>query len=67
MPDGHQARQMRRFAGACRFLINKALELQQANRQDGGKFIGYVSMAKHLTDWRNSSATAWLSDAPVHP
>ena len=67
MPDGRQEWQMRRFAGSCRFVFNQALALQQANRQDGGKFIGYVAMAKYLTAWRNSSATAWLADAPVHP
>ena len=67
MPDGRQERQMRRFARSCRFVFNQALALQQANRQDGGKFIGYVAMAKYLTAWRNSSATAWLADAPVHP
>ena len=67
MPDGAQERQMARFAGVCRFVYNKALALQQANHQAGGKFIGYVAMAKHLTAWRNSSETPWLADAPVHP
>ena len=67
MPDGAQERQMARFAGACRFVFNKALALQQANHQAGGKFIGYVAMAKHLTAWRNGPETPWLADAPVHP
>ena len=66
-PDGQQERQMRRFAGACRFVYNKALALQKANHEAGGKFIGYVAMAKHLTAWRNSSETPWLKEAPVHP
>ncbi len=66
MPDGEQARKMRQFAGACRFVYNKALALQQENRKAGGKFIGYVGMAKHLTAWRNSTETPWLKDAPVH-
>ena len=66
-PDGQQERQMRRFAGACRFVYNKALALQKANHEAGGKFIGYVAMAKHLTEWRNSSETPWLKEAPVHP
>ena len=67
MPDGQQQRQMARFAGACRFVFNKALALQQANHQAGGKFIGYVAMAKLLTAWRNDQETHWLADAPVHP
>ena len=58
---------MRRFAGACRFVFNKALSLQQSNHADGGKYIGYVEMAKRLTAWRNSQETPWLKDAPAHP
>lgn len=58
---------MRRFAGACRFVFNKALALQKANFEAGGKFINYVAMAKELTAWRNGSETPWLKDAPVHP
>ena len=41
--------------------------MQQATREAGGKYIGYVAMAKHLTAWRNCAETAWLKDAPVHP
>ena len=67
MPDGGQQRQMRRFAGACRFVFNKALAMQKENYEAGGKFIGYVPMAKHLTAWRNGSETPWLKDAPTHP
>jgi putative transposase len=66
-PDGQQQRQMRRFAGSCRFVFNKALALQKESHEAGNKFIGYVAMAKHLTSWRNSADTAWLKDAPVHP
>ncbi|MEZ2624228.1 RNA-guided endonuclease InsQ/TnpB family protein [Paenalcaligenes hominis] len=66
-PDGQQARQMARFAGSCRFVYNKALAMQKANHEAGGKFIGYVAMAKHLTAWRNGDETPWLGDAPVHP
>ncbi|AXA80711.1 cytosine methyltransferase (plasmid) [Achromobacter xylosoxidans] len=66
-PDGQQERQMVRFAGSCRFVFNKALALQKANHEAGGKFISYVSMAKELTAWRNGSETPWLKDAPVHP
>lgn len=66
-PNGEQQRDMRRFAGACRFVYNKALALQKANYEAGGKFIGYVTMAKHLTEWRNGTETPWLKDAPVHP
>jgi len=66
-PTGEQQRKLRQFAGSCRFVFNKALALQQANREAGEKFIGYVPMAKHLTAWRKGAETPWLKDAPVHP
>ncbi|MGF6604511.1 putative transposase [Paraburkholderia sp. GAS448] len=67
MPNGEQQRNMRRFVGACRFVFNKALAMQKENHEAGGKFIGYVPMAKHLTAWRNGRETPWLKEAPVHP
>jgi len=67
IPSGEQRRDLCRFAGACRFVFNKALALQKENHQSGGSFIGYVSMAKRLTEWRNGTQTPWLKEAPVHP
>jgi putative transposase len=67
IPDGAQRRAMHRFAGACRFVYNKALALQKSNYEAGSKFLGYVAMAKHLTAWRNGTETPWLKEAPVHP
>ncbi|MGZ9188327.1 MAG: RNA-guided endonuclease InsQ/TnpB family protein [Candidatus Binatia bacterium] len=67
MPNGEQARDMRRFAGSCRFVYNKALAMQKENHEAGNKFIGYVAMAKHLTEWRNGPDTPWLKEAPCHP
>ena len=66
-PDGGQQRNLRRYAGSCRFVYNKALALQQANHEAGKKFIGYVAMAKYLTAWRNGTETPWLKDSPIHP
>ncbi|MDY0963073.1 transposase [Massilia sp. CFBP9026] len=67
MPNGEQVRAMRCCAGACRFVYNKALATQKENHEAGNKYIGYVTMAKHLTGWRNSAETPWLKDAPCHP
>lgn len=39
MPNGQQKQQMRRFAGSCRFVFNKALALQQQIREAGGKYV----------------------------
>jgi putative transposase len=66
-PNGAQMRDMRRFAGSCRFVFNKALALQQTNHECGEGFVGYLAMAKHLTEWRNGAETPWLKCAPVHP
>jgi putative transposase len=66
-PNGQQERQMRRFAGSCRFVFNKALALQKERYEQGEKKLGYAGLCKLLTEWRNSAETAWLADAPVHP
>jgi putative transposase len=67
MPNGQQERQMRRFAGSCRFVYNKALALQKERYERGEKKLGYAELCKLLTGWRNSAETVWLADAPVHP
>jgi putative transposase len=66
-PDREQERSMRRISGACRFVFNKALTIQKENYEAGNTFIGYVPMAKQLTEWRNSAETPWLKEAPCHP
>jgi len=62
-----QTRMLRRFAGACRDVYNRALAHQKANYEGGGKFIRYEGMCKVLTAWRNDPALPWLKAAPVHP
>ncbi|EOK0218699.1 helix-turn-helix domain-containing protein, partial [Escherichia coli] len=44
-PGGQQEREMRRFAGACRFVFNHALALQNENHEAGNKYIPYGKMA----------------------
>ncbi len=36
---------MRRFAGACRFVFNRALARQNENHEAGNKYIPYGKMA----------------------
>lgn len=67
MPDGEQQRNMRRFAGSCRFVFNKALALQQAHYAGGQKKLSYADLCKHLTEWRKSSETQWLSETHSQP
>ena len=58
---------MRRFAGSCRFVWNRALALQKDSRKEGKRFIGYNALAGLLTKWRHDEETSWLSESPVHP
>ncbi|MDP2759565.1 MAG: helix-turn-helix domain-containing protein, partial [Devosia sp.] len=37
---------MRRIAGSCRYVWNKALALQIANHEAGEKFINHFAMCK---------------------
>lgn len=67
MPNGEQQRKMIQFAGACRFVYNKALALQMERYERGEKRLGYVGLCRLLTEWRNGTDTTWLADAPVHP
>ena len=39
IPTDEQQRDMRRFAGSCRFVFNKALAMQSANHEAGNKYI----------------------------
>ena len=64
MPNGQQMRKMSQFAGMCRFVFNQALALQKENHEAGNKFLNYAALTKHLTVWRNSPETAWLSQGP---
>ena len=67
MPNGSQARSLRRFAGSGRFVFNKALALQKDRYACGEKKLGYADLCKHVTSWRNSAETPWLADSPIHP
>ena len=66
-PTGCQERLMRRFAGCCRVVFNKALALQKEAHERGDKKPGYAALCKLLTGWRHASETLWLAEAPTHP
>ena len=65
--NGEQQRDMRRFAGSCRFVFNKALALQKERYERSEKKLGYAGLCKLLTEWRNGSDMPWLKEAPTHP
>jgi len=61
--NGHQSRQMSRFAGSCRFVFNHALAWQNTQYQADQSFkFSYVTMANQLPEWK--SQYAWLKDSP---
>jgi len=55
---------MWRFAGACRFVFNRALALQNENREAGNKYIPYTKMASWLIEWKSAPETQWLKESP---
>ena len=63
-PNGDQQRAMRRIAGSCRYVWNKALALQVENHKAGEKFINHFAMCKWLPVWKKEPGTLWLKDTP---
>jgi putative transposase len=63
-PNGEQQRAMRRIAGSCRYVWNKALALQIANHEAGEKFINHFAMCKWLPVWKREPETLWLKETP---
>lgn len=55
---------MRRFAGSCRHVYNKALALQQERHEAGEKKLGYAALCKSLTEWKAQPETLWLNETP---
>ena len=66
-PNGEQAQQMRRFAGSCRLVFNKALALQQTRHEQGEKKLSYAGLCKALTEWKAQPETLWLKETHSQP
>ena len=65
MPHGEQLRAMRGFAGACRFVYNKALAWQTEQYAADNSFkFSYTKLANLLPDWKLDPTTAWLKESP---
>ena len=56
MPTGGHQRDMRRFAGSCRYVFNKALALQKARYEQGEKKLGYAGLCKLLNSFKRHEA-----------
>jgi putative transposase len=63
-PNQEQIASMKSFAGVCRFVYNRALDMQSSLWRNGDKYIPYNKMASWLVEWKNEERMAWLSSAP---
>ena len=65
MPHGQQQRNMRRFAGACRFVFNKSLAWQKEQyASDSTIRFSYTVLANLLPLWKQDPNLAWLKESP---
>jgi putative transposase len=68
MPTGEQQRQMRRFAGSCRFVFNKALALQKENAtRQARRSSAMPGCASNSPSGATQCRNGLAADAPVHP
>jgi len=51
-PNGEQIRNLRQFAGSCRFVYNQALALNVARYEKKEKRLGYAGLCALLVNWK---------------
>ena len=51
-PNGQQLRNLRQFAGSCRFVYNKALALNVERYEKKEKRLGYAGLCALLPNWK---------------
>jgi putative transposase len=62
MPNKKQKTKMFQYAGAARFAYNWALEREEENHKNGGKFIQDGDLRKKFTQMKETGEYAWLND-----
>jgi len=62
-----EAAQLRRFAGCCRLVWNKALAMQKERLDSKQSILNYPKMAAELIKWKYAPETSFLSEAPAQP
>ena len=60
-PTDTQERLFRQFAGACRFVHNRALALEIDRHASGEPRLGYVGTSGLLPRWKRDPETLWLA------
>ena len=63
MPNGEQLRNLRQFAGSCRFVYNKALALNRERYEKKEQRLGYAKLCALLPHWKLEHP--FLSDVPA--
>src|SRR6202040_3998096 len=63
MPNGQETRQLRQFAGSCRFVYNKALAINTQRYERKEKRLGYASLCALLPSWKREHP--FLSEVPA--
>jgi putative transposase len=63
MPNGEQLRNLRQFAGSCRFVYNKALALNSERYEKKEQRLGYAKLCALLPHWKLEHP--FLSDVPA--
>ena len=61
-PTKEQEQKMWKHIGACRYIWNYMLALQQKRYEDGEKYLSRFNMMKHLTSLKKEEEKQWLKD-----
>jgi transposase len=62
-PNGEQLRNLREFAGSCRFVYNKGLALNLERYEKKEKRLGYAGLCALLPNWKMEHE--FLSEVPA--
>lgn len=61
-PTKEQEQEMWKHVGACRYIWNYMLALQQKRYADGEKYLSRFNMIKHLTSLKKEEEKQWLKE-----
>ena len=61
IPNNRQRSKLFRYANAARFAYNWALEKEQENYKNGGKFLSDVDLRKEFTKMKQTQEYIWLN------
>lgn len=62
LPNNKQNTKLFQYAGAARYAYNWALEREQENYKNGGKFISDGNLRKEFTQLKRTEEYAWLDN-----